>query len=119
MPENSYGLIGCCPAGSSCGGIVNAASITTITVQAAQQTAIVYVQPPPTTVAVYNVVPVGGVYCSTLTMDGPGLPTTRQGSCGTILVVNEGMPSLRTLGCGMAIVIGFLHLALGRMFHRI
>jgi hypothetical protein len=94
------------------------ASVTTITVQAAQQTAVVYVQPQPTTVGVYNVIPVGGAYCSTLTMNGPGLPTTRQGDCGTILVVNEGKPSLKTLGYGMAIVVGFMHLALGRMFHR-
>ncbi|KAF2787100.1 hypothetical protein K505DRAFT_317271 [Melanomma pulvis-pyrius CBS 109.77] len=116
-PPNSGGLIGCCPAGSSCGGSVNVASVTTITVQAAQQTNVVYVQPQPTTVAVYNVQQ--GVYCSTLTMDGPGLPTTRQGDCGTILIVNEGIPNMRTIGCGLGIVVVLLHLALGRMFQWI
>lgn len=117
-PANSNGLIGCCPAGSSCGGSVNVASITTITVQAAQQTNVVYVQPQPTTVAVYDVGPVGGAYCSTLTLVGPGLPTTRQGDCGTILIVNEGIPSLKMIGYGTFIAVILFHLALGRMFHR-
>lgn len=38
-----------------------------------------------------------GGYCSTLYAVGPGLPTTRQGSCGTILVTSGG-GSLRRRG---------------------
>ncbi|KAF2706297.1 hypothetical protein K504DRAFT_386473 [Pleomassaria siparia CBS 279.74] len=113
-PANSGGLIGCCPAGSSCGGSVNVASITTVTVQSQQQT--VYVAPQPATV--YNV-PAAGGFCQTLTMHGPGLPTTRQGSCGTILIVSEAMPSLRTMGYMSAIFIVMIHLMLGRVLHWI
>ncbi|KAF2468643.1 uncharacterized protein BDR25DRAFT_265439 [Lindgomyces ingoldianus] len=122
-PPNSGGLIGCCPSGSTCGGNVNVASITTVTVQAVQQTSYVYVQPQPTTVAVYNapttqVVAQGG-FCSTLTMSGPGLPTTRQGDCGTILVVNEGYTNFKPVGYGIGAIAILLHLALARMFGAI
>ncbi|KAF2874339.1 hypothetical protein BDV95DRAFT_474576, partial [Massariosphaeria phaeospora] len=88
IPPSSNGLIGCCPSGQTCNGAINVAAITTVTVQAAQQTAaIVYVPPPaehPT-----QVVAQGG-FCATLTMEGPGLPTTREDSCGTILIVAAG-----------------------------
>ncbi|KAF2193450.1 hypothetical protein K469DRAFT_549716 [Zopfia rhizophila CBS 207.26] len=116
-PPNSGGLIGCCPNGSSCGGTVNVAAVTTVTVQYAQQTSVVYVQSQPTTAVVYaqstEVVYQGG-FCSTLTMDGPGLPTTREGACGTILVVNEGASRAFSYGLGIFVVV--FHLALGRMF---
>ncbi|ORY12855.1 hypothetical protein BCR34DRAFT_481942 [Clohesyomyces aquaticus] len=120
-PANSGGIIGCCPSGSTCGGSVNVASITTITVQAVQQTSFVYVQPQPTTVQVYNVPTTNpvvgqGGFCSTLTMVGPGLPTTAQGECGTILVVNQGTTNFKALGYVVSSIIVVLHLALGRMF---
>ena len=115
-------MIGCCPSGSQCGGSVNVQSVTTITVQAAQQTDYVYVQPPVTTVAVYHeptqVVQQAG-FCATLTMDGPGLPTTREGDCGTILIVSEAMISTRAIGYGLSAVVILLHLVAGRMFHWI
>ncbi|KAH7135999.1 hypothetical protein B0J11DRAFT_176458 [Dendryphion nanum] len=118
-PQNANGMCGCCPVGSSCGGTINVASITTVTVQAAQQT--VYVHPEPTTVAVYGkpepsrVVYQGG-FCSTLTMDGPGLPTTREAECGTILIVNQALPNLRPLGFGIGAVTILLHMAIWRIF---
>lgn len=118
-PANANGMIGCCPAGSSCGGAINVASVSTITVQAQQQTAIVYAQPPATTSVVYtqstqDVHQQG--FCSTLTAAGPGLPTTRQGDCGVILVVSEGTINLKALGYGTGVVFVLLHLALKRMF---
>ncbi|KAF2089369.1 hypothetical protein K490DRAFT_54982 [Saccharata proteae CBS 121410] len=81
-------VCGCCPAGSDCSGTVSAAQVTTVTVTVtayqtvAQQTTEypAYVQPATTTEGYYN------GYCSTLIANGPGLPTTREGSCGTILV---------------------------------
>lgn len=125
-------MIGCCPSGSSCGGSVNVASVTTVTVYGAQQTSVVYVQPAPTTVVVYNnpttvavynnptVQAVGG-FCQTLTMVGAGVPTTRQGECGTILIVppSEGITNYRVVGYGMGGALILLHLAIGRMFHWI
>ncbi|KAF2812245.1 uncharacterized protein BDZ99DRAFT_486869 [Mytilinidion resinicola] len=92
LPSSSSGIIGCCPPNTSCGGAVNAAAVTTITVQnvvtntPVNYQSTVYVQAYTTTEAaggnIYN------GYCSTLTENGPGLPTTRQGGCGTILIVN-------------------------------
>lgn len=96
-------VVGCCPAGSTCSGTVNAQSISTVTVTIIQtQTQYVgggYVQPTTTTAYVgaagnnNNNNNDGGAvyagYCSTLTADGPGLPTTRAGSCGIILIVSD------------------------------
>lgn len=118
-PQNSNGACGCCPQGNTCGGQVNVAAITTVTVQAAQHT--VYVHPPPNTVQVYEKPPPShvvyqGGFCQTITMEGPGLPTTREGPCGTILIVNQGVPNLRPFGYGVGAVTLFLHLALRRMF---
>jgi len=110
-PSNS-GLIGCCPPNTSCSGPVAAESVTTITVQNVvvatqnpvyQSTSYVYVNAYTTTApaaVVYN------GYCSTLTMDGPGLPTTRQGDCGTILVVNGGQVVGVSLGILGSVVAG-------------
>ncbi|KAF2643537.1 hypothetical protein P280DRAFT_255407 [Massarina eburnea CBS 473.64] len=108
--SNSNGMIGCCPSGKNCGQTVNvaAASTVTVTVQA-QQTQ--YVQP--TTQPVYN------GYCSTLTMEGPGLPTTTQGACGTILIVNEGSRDLKAIGYSIGGILMLGHLAIGRMFRWI
>ncbi|KAF2737099.1 hypothetical protein EJ04DRAFT_136127 [Polyplosphaeria fusca] len=125
-PPNSGGIIGCCPDGSSCGGSVNVASVTTVTVYAQQQTSVVYVQPHPTTVQVLGgptteVVYQGG-FCSTLTMNGPGLPRATEGSCGTILIVNEAATDLRAFGYGVGAFILVFHLAMGRIFalaHRL
>ncbi|KAF2460414.1 hypothetical protein BDY21DRAFT_369432 [Lineolata rhizophorae] len=96
-------VVGCCQNGQNCVGNVAVQEIRTTTVYV-QQTSYIQVQGPPTTVVVQatpdnpvvvaatpntqNVVYNG--YCSTLTADGPGLPTTAAGDCGTILVVNEG-----------------------------
>ncbi|KAF2021055.1 hypothetical protein BU24DRAFT_404108 [Aaosphaeria arxii CBS 175.79] len=125
-PETLGGACGCCPAGSSCGGTINVASVTTVTVQAAPQTEVVYIQPPPTTVAVYNQPqnptqyhPQQGGFCQTLTMDGPGLPTTREAECGTILIVNEASIGLKPLGFGIGAFILMIHVVLGRMFRFI
>jgi hypothetical protein len=119
-PQGSNGLIGCCPNGNSCGGAVNVASVTTVTVQAVQQTSVVYV--PPTTSFVVvgqatSAVPYQGGFCSTLTASGPGLPTTRQGDCGVILVVNHGPINFKALGYGTGAILIGLHLAVRRMFH--
>jgi len=115
VPANSNGLIGCCPSGNQCGGSVNVAQVTTVTVYPQQQTAVVYAQPPPATVyAQPN--PAQGGFCATITMTGPGLPRVEQGGCGTILVV-AGAPSLKVLGVGATVVALFLHVALGRMFN--
>jgi len=128
---SSPGLIGCCPAGSTCGGSVNAAAITTITVQTlvtstlapvyVAQTSVVYVQATTTVQPVYvaqttAVVVQGGNYCATLTENGPGLPTTRPGYCGTILIVSGAERAIRVVGVGVGIVVVLLHVALGRMF---
>jgi hypothetical protein len=108
-PANANGLIGCCPTGNTCGGVVNVAQVTTVTVQG-------YVAPAPTVVVYNNPNPVQDGFCATITMEGPGLPKAEQGSCGTILIVNEGA-SLKTLGIGLGITAVLLHLALGKMFH--
>lgn len=122
-PPNSNGLIGCCPTGNSCGGVVNVQSVTTITLQASQQTDVVYVQPPPTTAVVYanpqstDTGPYKG-FCSTLTANGPGLPTTTEGDCGTILIVSGAAIKL-IMGYGICASVFFLHMILGKMLHWI
>ncbi|KAF2493566.1 hypothetical protein BU16DRAFT_528842 [Lophium mytilinum] len=108
VPSSSSGLIGCCPPNTSCSGAVNAAAVTTITVQNVVTTPVnyqstVYVQAYTTTQAaaagnIYN------GYCSTLTANGPGLPTERQGSCGTILVVNAADVVRAGVGMGVLVV---------------
>lgn len=113
VPANSNGLLGCCPAGSTCGGVVNAAAVSTVTVQAQPQTT--YVQQP-TSVVVYNApTTVQGGFCATITMDGPDLPRAANGQCGTILIVAEGV-SLTIFGAGASMTVVLLHIALGRMF---
>ena len=116
VPSNSNGLIGCCPAGSTCAGVVNQAQVMTVTISSHQQTPAVYAQPPHTTVF-NNPNPVYGAYCTILIMHGPGLPKEVQGQCGTMLILSEGIPNLKTLSIGMGVVVGLLHLALGRMFN--
>lgn len=92
---------------------MNAAAISTVTVQAQQYTT--YVQQP-TSFVVYNApTTVQGGFCATITMSGPGLPRTAEGQCGTILLVAEGVP-LKVLGTGAGITAVLLHVALGRMF---
>ncbi|KAF2621632.1 hypothetical protein BU25DRAFT_236184 [Macroventuria anomochaeta] len=113
VPANSNGLLGCCPSGSTCGGYVNAAAISTVTVQAQQYTT--YVQQP-TSFVIYNApTTVQGGFCATITMDGPGLPRAAEGQCGTILLVAEGV-SLKIIGVGAGVTAVLLHIALGRMF---
>lgn len=93
---------------------MNAAAISTVTVQAQQYTT--YVQPNPT-VGVYNAPnTVQGGFCATITMDGPGLPRAAEGQCGTILLVAEGVPGLRAAGVGFGIIAVLLHVALGCVF---
>jgi len=116
VPGNSNGLIGCCPSGNQCGGAVNVAQVTTVTVYPQQQTAVVYAQPPPQTTVYHNPDQVQGGFCATITMDGPDLPRAEQGGCGTILIV-AGAPCLKVLGVGAGAVALFLHIALGRMFN--
>jgi len=100
LPSSTSSLIGCCPPNTSCGGVVNAAAVTTITITSQYvattvapvvypSTSYVYVNAYTTTQQAGGGVVYNG-YCSTLTANGPGLPTTRQGQCGTILVVNGG-----------------------------
>ena len=86
---------------------MNAAAISTVTVQAQRHTT--YMQPDPTTVQ--------GGFCATITMDGPGLPRVANGQCGTILLVAEGTPSLEVLGMGMTFITVLLHTALWRVFY--
>lgn len=115
IPANSNGLIGCCPSGSSCGGVVNVAQITTVTVYPQPTTATVYAQP--STVVVYNQpTQVQAGFCATITMSGPDLPRAAQGGCGTVLIVNEGTPSMRVLGVGTCAVAMLLQQAFMRMF---
>lgn len=116
VPGNSNGLIGCCPSGSTCAGVVNVAQITTVTVYSSQQqTPVVYVPPAQTTV--YNNPPAQhGGYCQTLTMVGPGLPREAQGQCGTILIVAAGATSSRILNMGTIFIAVLLHVALGSLF---
>ncbi|KAF2258021.1 hypothetical protein CC78DRAFT_151290 [Lojkania enalia] len=129
-PEDWGGVIGCCPAGSSCAGFGSVASVTTITVQAALQTTEVYI-PPECNTAPGNPAPNSDCYnnpyptenqvyqngfCSTLTMSGPGLPTTAQGDCGVILIVNHGSTNFVTIGYGFGMFLILLHFAIGRMF---
>jgi hypothetical protein len=116
VPGNSNGLIGCCPSGNTCNGAVNVAQVTTVTVYPQQQTAVVYAQPPATTVYDNHPNQAAGGFCATITMDGPGLPRAEQGGCGTILIV-AGAPSMKVLGIGAGAVALFLHFALGRMFN--
>jgi hypothetical protein len=117
-PPNSNGLIGCCPSGSTCGGIVNAAQVTTVTVYPQQQTAIVYANPPPqTTVYNNNPNPAQGGFCATITASGPGLPRAAQGNCGTILIVASAS-GLKAFGVGATVIAITLHLAFTRMFNR-
>ena len=103
-PANANGLIGCCPSGNTCGGVVNLAQVTTVTVQA-------YVAPQPTVVVHNNPDPVQDGFCATITMNGPGLPKAEQGSCGTILIVSDGA-SLNTWSIGVGFTAELLHLAL-------
>jgi hypothetical protein len=119
-PANSNGLIGCCPSGNTCGGTVNVAQVTTVTVYPQQQTAVVYANPPPQTTVVVNNHPnqAQGGFCATITMSGPDLPRAAQGNCGTILLV-AGASGLKAFGIGATLVTITLHLALGRMFNRI
>lgn len=99
---------------------MNVASVTTVTVYASQQTTTVMNQPTQATVVVYNqptTHAAAGGFCSTLTMNGPNLPTVTQGACGTILIVNEGSLSLKTIGYGFSSILFLFHLALARMLH--
>jgi hypothetical protein len=117
-PANSNGLIGCCPSGNICGGAVNVAQISTVTVYPQQQTAIVYANPPPQTTVVNKPNPAAAGFCATITMSGPDLPRAAQGNCGTILLV-AGAPGLKAVGIGATIMAITLHLAFGRMFNRL
>ncbi|KAH8725015.1 hypothetical protein GQ44DRAFT_772420 [Phaeosphaeriaceae sp. PMI808] len=120
-PANSNGLIGCCPSGNTCGGVVNVAQVTTVTVYPQQQTAVVYANPvPPQTTVIVNSNPnqVHGGFCATITMSGPDLPRAADGNCGTILIV-AGAPPLKVVSLGASIVAAMLHMALGRLFDRI
>jgi hypothetical protein len=114
VPANSNGLIGCCPNGNQCGGVVNVAQVTTVTVYPQQQT--VYAAAPPPATVYHEPNPAQGGFCATVTMSGPDLPRAGQGSCGTILIV-AGAPSLKVLGAGAGVVAFFMHFALGRMFN--
>jgi len=54
-----------------------------------------------------------GQYCSTLTVKGLGVSTTRAGNCGTILVVNSGVaasPKVFFLFSQLCFVLGFVFL---------
>lgn len=52
----------------------------------------------------------------TLTMEGPGLPTTKEGQCGTYLIVEEaGESAASFVGYGAGILVLFLHVTLGIM----
>lgn len=95
---------------------MNVAQVTTVTVYPQQQTAIVYANPPQTTVY-NNPEPAQGGFCATITMSGPDLPRAAQGNCGTILLV-AGATELKAFGIGATIVAITLHLAFGRMFSR-
>jgi hypothetical protein len=118
-PSNSNGLIGCCPSGNTCGGTVNVAQVSTVTVYPQQQTAIVYANPPPATTVVNNQPnQVQGGFCATITMDGPDLPRAATGNCGTILIVAAGAPGLKAFGIGATIVVVTIQLAFGRVFSR-
>ncbi|KAF2036509.1 hypothetical protein EK21DRAFT_95782 [Setomelanomma holmii] len=117
-PANSNGLIGCCPNGNTCGGSVNVAQITTVTVYSQQQTAVVYANPAPHTTVYVNTQPAQAAgFCATITMSGPDLPRAAQGDCGTILIV-AGATGLKVFGIGATFAAIALHLALGRMFNR-
>ena len=113
-------MVGCCPSGSSCGGNVNVASVSTVTVYGAAQvvTTQAYVQPT-TTAVVYNqpttTAPAAG-FCQTLTMSGPDLPRVTQGACGTILIVNEGMQTVGRLGYVLVGTLSALHFVIGHAF---
>jgi hypothetical protein len=123
----SNGVVGCCPSGSQCGGTVNAAQITTVTVTQ-YLTTTQYPQTPSTVVQVGSktttVLP--GIYvttsttnpsiayngyCSTLIAHGPDLPTTAQGVCGPILVINRA--DVRSMGWKLPVLITAFHGALG------
>jgi len=117
VPANANGMVGCCPNGNACGGGVNVASVSTVTVYGVQQTTQVYVQPT-TTAVVYNqpaTVAAAPGFCQTLTMSGPDLPKVTQGACGTILIVNQGA---RTRGTGAVVgsALVLLHLVVRRIF---
>lgn len=113
IPASSNGFLGCCPSGSTCGGAVNAAAISTVTIQALAPTT--YVQQP-TSFIVYNApTTVQGGFCATITMDGPGLPRAAEGQCGTVLLVAEGV-ALEAFSLVTTITAVLLHIALGRMF---
>jgi len=117
----SNGVVGCCPSGSQCGGTVNPAQITTITEYLTTTTQ--YPQAPSTNVQIGSktttVLPgiiltqctttpiVYNGYCSTLTANGPGLPTTAQGKCGTILVINRA--DVRSMGWKLPVLIIAFH----------
>ncbi|KAF2130653.1 hypothetical protein P153DRAFT_288980 [Dothidotthia symphoricarpi CBS 119687] len=112
IPANSNGLIGCCPSGSSCGGVVNVAQIATVTVYP-QETTVVYAQP--STVVAYNQpTQVQAGFCATITMSGPDLPRAGAGACGTVLIVNGG--TLKGVSVGIVVVAVLLQQALGRMY---
>lgn len=92
---------------------MNAAAVTTVTVQALEPTT--YVQQP-TSFVVHNApTTVQGGFCATITMEGPGLPRAAQGQCGTILLVAEGM-ALEAFSLVTVTTTALLHVALGRMF---
>ncbi|KAJ8118594.1 hypothetical protein OPT61_g481 [Boeremia exigua] len=113
LPANSNGLLGCCPAGNSCGGSVNAAAVTTVTVHAQQPET--YIEQP-TSIVIHDApTTVQGGFCATITMDGPGLPKAAEGQCGTILIVAAGVP-LKIFGVGASIIAVLMHVALDRMF---
>ncbi|KAJ8609938.1 hypothetical protein MRB53_038876 [Persea americana] len=114
---------GCCPNGQSCNGAVGAPPstwqpsttnygtyVTTVlvpvpvtvpvTVPAAQPTTqTTYYTPTTTTNNGYN------GYCSTLTVQGNGLPTTRAGQCGTILVISEASVLIKRTSVGFVMAI--------------
>jgi hypothetical protein len=112
-------MVGCCPSGNACGGSVNVASVSTVTVYGVAQTTQAYVQPTTTAAVVYNqptTAPAAG-FCQTLTMSGPDLPRVTQGACGTILIVNEGIQTFQRLGFGVGGLLLALHFTVGHMFY--
>lgn len=107
----SPNVIGCCANGQTCAGAIGGATtlypvVVTVTSYYTGGGAVapggyytitttVYNTPATTPYVTATTTSINLIqgYCSTLTANGPGLPTVRQGSCGEILVVSKAASS--------------------------
>jgi hypothetical protein len=117
----SSNIVGCCPAGQSCQGFSGAISTITagsgnqiatnvqvIQTSAAQPTGGALIGDP----IIQTVTVAGNIACTTMTMNGAGVPTFRSASCGQMLILPGDAVGRRVKSEGWMLLIVVMSVAL-------